>query len=54
MDVLMFEIKPQLGHVSKETSERYIAWILKATTLTNVSDAYEQSLDSMMLTNLDR
>jgi integrase len=54
MDVLMFEIKPQLGHVSKVTSERYIAWLLKATTLTNVSDAYEQSLDSMMLTNLDR
>lgn len=46
MDVLMLEIKPQLGHVSEVTSERYLGWLKKAMLLTNVSDAYEKSIDS--------
>lgn len=54
LDVLMFEIKPQLGHISEETSQRYLGWVLKAMILTNISDAYAESLESMALTDVDR
>lgn len=53
-DVLMFEVKPQLGHVSEETSLRYLTWLQNTLTLTEVSDAYAASLDSMARTNIDR
>lgn len=45
-DVLLFEVQPQLGHISEETTQRYIKWLLSPLVLKYVSDAYSTSLET--------
>jgi hypothetical protein len=46
-DVINLEIKPQLGHVSAETSEAYIVWIRRVFELTTLYDEYETDLEDV-------
>lgn len=48
MDTLMLVIKPQLGHVSSETTNKYLVWIQRAFTTTEVQEAYAASLDALI------
>ncbi len=52
-DVLMLEVKPQLGHLSEKTSLQYLTWLQNTMRLTEVSDAYAASLDSVARTTID-
>ncbi len=52
MDILKIRIQPQLGHLSVEVTQAYLVWVQRALTLTSVSDEYEQSLDSMVSTEM--
>lgn len=49
-EILMFEVKPQLGHLSRETTERYLTWLRSSLMLNDVSDAYAESLDAVART----
>ena len=53
MDTIMLQIKPQLGHVSAETSQRYMVWLQRALTLTGLNDDYEKSLEAIALTSFE-
>jgi integrase len=48
-DTLNMVIRPQLGHVSVETSALYLVWVQRAFTLTDLHDAYEKSLEDLIL-----
>lgn len=50
VDTLNLIIRPQLGHLSVETTQLYIVWVERAFTLTGVSDQYELSLEALLTT----
>jgi integrase len=47
MDTLMMIIKPQLGHISSETSELYLVWLQRIFSLTVMQEAYAVALDEL-------
>lgn len=48
MDIIMLVIKPQLGHVSVETTQLYLAWIGRVFTLGSMYDKYAQALENVV------
>lgn len=44
-DVITLRIQPQLGHIDKETTERYIAWAVQQYRTGTIEDSYEQALE---------
>lgn len=46
-DVLNLEVKPQLGHLSAETSEAYIVWLKRVFELTSLYDEYAMDLEDL-------
>lgn len=47
MDTLMMIIKPQLGHISSETSELYLVWLQRIFSLAAMQEAYAATLDEL-------
>ena len=47
MDVIMMEIKPQLGHVSEETTQKYLVWIHSIYKLKTLHDDYGSALENV-------
>jgi integrase len=45
-DTLMMVIKPQLGHVSAATTEKYLKWVLQASAQVDLNDRYQAALDA--------
>ncbi len=50
MDTIQLVIRPQLGHVSAETSQVYLVWLQRTFTLTTLHDEYEKSLEEVIST----
>lgn len=48
VDTLNLVIRPQLGHLSAETTQRYLVWVERAFTLSSLHGQYEQSLDALL------
>lgn len=46
-DVINLEIRPQLGHVSADTSQAYLVWIRQVFQLTAIYDEYEKDLEEV-------
>lgn len=47
-DTLNLVIRPQLGHLSPETSRLYLVWVERTFILCSLHCAYEQSLEAML------
>lgn len=44
-DVITLRIQPQLGHIDKKTTERYINWAVQQYRAGDIEDAFEQALE---------
>lgn len=53
-DVILLVIKPQLGHISVETTRIYIDWAIGMLRMSDLSDAYSESLEAMAVTSIDQ
>jgi integrase len=47
-DDIELVIKPQLGHSGGSTTQRYLVWVQRAFTLTDMFDKYEAHLESLL------
>lgn len=47
-DTINLVIRPQLGHVSVQTTQRYIVWVERAFTLAALHCEYEQGLEALL------
>lgn len=45
-NVIYLKIQPQLGHIDRKTTERYINWVIQQYHGSDISDSYEQALES--------
>ena len=52
-DILSLVIRPQLGHFSVETSNRYLVWVERAFTLTSLHGQYEMNLDALLESSVE-
>lgn len=48
MSVIQIVIRPQLGHVSAETTNAYLGWAYRALTVTTLQDEYADALDALL------
>lgn len=45
-DTIMLVIQPQLGHVSADTTEQYLKWVLQVSAQMGLNDRYQAALDA--------
>lgn len=47
-DVIALEIKPQLGHISVQTSQAYLVWMQRLLHLPEIYDLYQDTLNGII------
>ena len=47
-DAILLEVRPQLGHVDKETSEMYLVWVAGAFSKSTIYEEYDAFLEDIV------